>query len=1224
MSTISALIGIFLTPLPFPGATGRTCKADPTLVANMDGEDSNWHKADDRTNGGMFNAGWRADHAVFNNNYLNLRIDDQSCPIGCSGKPYASGEYRTNHFYGYGTYEARFKAARGDGVVTSFFTYTGPSDGNPQDEIDIEILGKDPTKMQINYFTGGTGKHEVMVNLGFDASAGFHNYAIQWSKDSIVWFADGKKVHTETGSRGPLPTHPGRIMANLWPGIGVDGWLKPFSYSGPIRAQYDWIKYTPAGVCMPVPAKVGPVVPAEIPEQPDLYPGELDPELGEIKAEGVPRLHHLKVKENVTLERLNQVLSALKQAHEIRVVIVDDHQYSSQEFKKLYPELAEIERHDPRLYWYLRDFRAHWDNAILLLSIYTQKIVESTREDKDELLKNALEIAEGFRKRLRYQDLADKASGEKRSPSDYSLALLDLTLAEIYSQTKNRDAGFYEKGIAMATSALHSLLYLEDKEMFPSKPDYFVITKGILILGDLYQQLAHFTTDINQKQKYFEVAFQLYQSVSDLKASESGSLSLYLDWLVVDPLLQKFKSVDLSQPYPAPLGFELTIDRSLVEEALSFNFERGYIKSEDAEKALTGIFHYQKGVAMIKAAGLVAAWPRLKPIAEILYQIENLERGMTEINEAILRTGEDEKKIAFFFAFKKIVEGELLMALADRINFYQDKKAWGELQKNGEINQYIAKAKAKIVEDLWKTLKDNAEVSRYLPETLEELKRSRDPLKSVIPNIKNESLQQKGKDLSRWVELLRGGAAETQREQAELLTAVARDYYFSGIPREYKYLYAWAKVKQLEIAIRNATYVLETKQGKRYADATELLKFCQENKELLTEIAEGKIPREYLNIEFDYLQTILNLASIPVRKNGRFVRERDETGIPRIKRIDLADQIFALNQPVEKDIQSLSPALTEYFKTYTQLKEVGALIQVRKRKKEKNQLILDRIKAKTGRELAPLDYALALLKGIEKRTAPALPPYLLHNLTVTLPERIKKNKDTREIMVVTKLFIEKRIKEYYPAATYEEVKKCFGELEKAVNKKNIKEVEAALETFIGSVAKRKITEIFGKADNSWQQFFVDANQEYLVFKPNIKNEIAAKISDANKKGKLLAILQQSFKAKLTALDASSKYEKKYAELLVWDLHSLRAELYHMLAVVYAIKGAGKPEGSPEGRILTQYAQSAYMESETSNNPYDYKYRRFFIFQGTDSFPDQDIPSLKGIMKRPPRKEKVKF
>jgi len=906
-----------------------------------------------------------------------------------------------------------------------------------------------------------------------------------------------------------------------------------------------------------VPAKVGPVVSEETYEQPEPAPGELDLELGEIRAEGIPRLHHLKVKEKVTLEKLDRILTALKQAPENRVIIVDDHQYSSQEFNKLYPELAEIERHDPRLYWYLRDFRAHWDNAILLLSIYTQKIVESTREDKDELLKNALEIAEGFRKRLRYQEMADKASGEKRGPSDYSLALLDLTLAEIYSQTENRDAGFYEKGIAMATSALHGLLYLEDKELFPSKPDYFVITKGILILGDLYQQLAHFTTDINQKQKYFEVAFQLYQSVSDLKASEGGSLSLHLDWLVVDPLLQKCKSVDLSQPYPAPLGFEITIDRALVEEALSFNFERGYIKSEDAEKALTGIFHYQKGVAMIKAAGLVAAWPRLKPIAEILYQIENLERGMAEINEAILRTGEDEKKIAFFSAFKKIVKGELLMALADRINFYQDKKAWGELQKHGEINQYIAKAKAKIVEDLWKTLKDNAEVSGYLPETLEELKRSRDPLKSVIPSIKNESLQQKGKDLSRWVELLRGGAAETEREQAELLTAVARDYYFSDIPREYKYLYAWAKVKQLEIAIRNATYVLETKQGKRYADATEPLKFCQENKELLIKIAKGKIPREYLNIEFDYLQTILNLASIPVRKNGRFVIERDETGKPSIKRIDLANQIFALNQPVEKDIQSLPPALTEYFKTYTQLKEVGALIQVRKRKKEKNQLILNRIKAKTGRELAPLDYALALLKDIEKRTAPALPPYLLHNLTVTLPERIKKNKDTREIITVTKLFVEQRIKEYAPAA-YPKVREKVAALEKAVNQKNPAEVNSAL---------------------------------------------------------------KALKAELELLDASSKYEKKYAELLVWDQHSLRAELYHMLAVAYAIKGAGKPEGSPEGRILTQYAQSAYMESELSNNPYDYKYRRFFIFQGTDSFPDQDIPLLKGIMKRQPRKEK---
>ena len=33
------------------------------------------------------------------------------------------------------------KAIKNDGVVSSLFTYTGPSEDNPWDEIDVEILG---------------------------------------------------------------------------------------------------------------------------------------------------------------------------------------------------------------------------------------------------------------------------------------------------------------------------------------------------------------------------------------------------------------------------------------------------------------------------------------------------------------------------------------------------------------------------------------------------------------------------------------------------------------------------------------------------------------------------------------------------------------------------------------------------------------------------------------------------------------------------------------------------------------------------------------------------------------------------------------------------------------------------------------------------------------------------------------------------------------------------
>lgn len=119
------------------------------------------------------------------------------------------------------------KPIKNDGVVSSFFTYTGPSDNNPWDEIDIEFLGKDTKKVQFNYFTNGIGSHEFIYDLGFDAREEFHVYDFEWRKDSITWYVDGAVVHTVTED---IPSTSAKIMMNVWPGTGVDSWLNGITY----------------------------------------------------------------------------------------------------------------------------------------------------------------------------------------------------------------------------------------------------------------------------------------------------------------------------------------------------------------------------------------------------------------------------------------------------------------------------------------------------------------------------------------------------------------------------------------------------------------------------------------------------------------------------------------------------------------------------------------------------------------------------------------------------------------------------------------------------------------------------------------------------------------------------------------------------------------------------------------------------------------------------------
>lgn len=244
MKIVRRIIVLFF--IAFIIIVGISCQSNPVigdygavlLEEHFDSMNtSQWHAADGWTNGGMFNCTWYQEQITFSKGIMTLTLEEDKG----NGPPYKSGEYRTNDFYGYGLYEVRMKATKNIGVVSSFFTYTGPSDDNPWDEIDIEFLGKDTTEVQFNYFTDGVGNHEYVHSLEFDASENFHTYAFEWLPTRINWYIDGDKVHTATMN---IPDTPGKIMMNLWPGSGVDGWLGAYDHTRPLTAQYDWVKFT--------------------------------------------------------------------------------------------------------------------------------------------------------------------------------------------------------------------------------------------------------------------------------------------------------------------------------------------------------------------------------------------------------------------------------------------------------------------------------------------------------------------------------------------------------------------------------------------------------------------------------------------------------------------------------------------------------------------------------------------------------------------------------------------------------------------------------------------------------------------------------------------------------------------------------------------------------------------------------------------------------------------
>ena len=185
----------------------------------------------DRGNGYPFNCSFQNSNAVIGDGLLTLWLTK-------SGSGYAGAEYRTGAKFSYGYYSVSMKAAKGDGVISSFFTYTW----GPWDEIDIEFLGHDTTIVQFNYYTNGIGGHEYYYELGFDASEDFHEYGFDWQPDSITWYVDGKAVYRATDN---IPSSSAHIMMNLWNvHENVSSWAGKFDESKlPINAQYKWIGY---------------------------------------------------------------------------------------------------------------------------------------------------------------------------------------------------------------------------------------------------------------------------------------------------------------------------------------------------------------------------------------------------------------------------------------------------------------------------------------------------------------------------------------------------------------------------------------------------------------------------------------------------------------------------------------------------------------------------------------------------------------------------------------------------------------------------------------------------------------------------------------------------------------------------------------------------------------------------------------------------------------------
>lgn len=225
------------------GALAQDKPAGSSFVEEFDHLDTSfWYVSDGWSNGAHQNCTWSKTQVRVEGGKVHLGFE-----AGNAGdRKYVCGEIQTRARYGHGTYEVRMKAGQGSGLNSAFFTYIGPTDKQPHDEIDFEVLGKNPGQVQVNQYVSAKGGNEKLVDLKNNADEAFNDFAFIWEEGRLRYFLNGKLVHEVTDA-SKIPSNPQKIFLSLWASDTLSNWMGPFSYEGARSMEVERVAFTAQG-----------------------------------------------------------------------------------------------------------------------------------------------------------------------------------------------------------------------------------------------------------------------------------------------------------------------------------------------------------------------------------------------------------------------------------------------------------------------------------------------------------------------------------------------------------------------------------------------------------------------------------------------------------------------------------------------------------------------------------------------------------------------------------------------------------------------------------------------------------------------------------------------------------------------------------------------------------------------------------------------------------------
>ena len=155
---------------------------------------------------------------------LRIKAEKREAPYSGQQRAYTSGMMTTYGKFSqqYGRFEIRCRVPKGKGLWPAFWLLPEPLGWPP--EIDVlEILGHQPEKLYMtHHFNDAQRVHRSHGGSwnGPDFSAGFHEFAVEWSAQRLVWFVDGVERFR---SEQDIPQTKMYVLVNLavggdWPG----------------------------------------------------------------------------------------------------------------------------------------------------------------------------------------------------------------------------------------------------------------------------------------------------------------------------------------------------------------------------------------------------------------------------------------------------------------------------------------------------------------------------------------------------------------------------------------------------------------------------------------------------------------------------------------------------------------------------------------------------------------------------------------------------------------------------------------------------------------------------------------------------------------------------------------------------------------------------------------------------------------------------------------------